>query len=95
MALVSGEYDYYHYLCDGTDDRGWGCGYRYYLEMYLNILASHLFRTLQTVISWIILKQGKGTVPSIREIQECLVKVGDKISNSISVFCSSQFGHML
>ena len=28
VALVSGEYDYYHYLCDGTDDRGWGCGYR-------------------------------------------------------------------
>jgi len=67
VALVSGEYDYYHYLCDGTDDRGWGCGYR----------------TLQTVISWITLKHGKGTVPSIREIQECLVKVGDKEANFI------------
>jgi len=62
---VSGEYDYYHYLCDGTDDRGWGCGYR----------------TLQTLISWIVLKHGKGSVPSIREIQECLVKVGDKEAN--------------
>ena len=42
-------------------------------------------RTLQTVISWIIAKQGKGTVPSIREIQECLVKVGPQ-------FFSMDFG---
>ena len=32
------EYEYWHYLCDGFDDRGWGCGYR----------------TLQTIASWII-----------------------------------------
>lgn len=32
------EYEYWHYLCDGFDDRGWGCGYR----------------TLQTISSWII-----------------------------------------
>ena len=31
-------YEYWHYLCDGFDDRGWGCGYR----------------TLQTIASWII-----------------------------------------
>ena len=31
-------YDYWHYVCDNFDDRGWGCGYR----------------TLQTIASWII-----------------------------------------
>lgn len=36
LAVVSGHYLYYHYGCDGLDDRGWGCGYR----------------TLQTLCSW-------------------------------------------
>jgi len=67
VSLVRGEYDYYHYLCDGTDDRGWGCGYR----------------TLQTMLSWLNMKQGKGNVPSIRAIQECLVNVGDKPANFV------------
>ena len=38
-ALVSTRYTYYHYLCDGFDDRGWGCA----------------FRSAQTVISSILL----------------------------------------
>jgi hypothetical protein len=38
-ALVEGDYQYFHYLCDGLDDRGWGCGYR----------------TLQSTASWICL----------------------------------------
>lgn len=36
LAILSGHYLYYHYGCDGLDDRGWGCGYR----------------TLQTLCSW-------------------------------------------
>ena len=32
------KYDYWHYVCDNFDDRGWGCGYR----------------TLQTIASWTI-----------------------------------------
>ena len=28
FAIVKGDYQYYHYLCDQYDDRGWGCGYR-------------------------------------------------------------------
>lgn len=35
-AIVQGDYQYFHYVCDGVDDRGWGCGYR----------------TLQTIASW-------------------------------------------
>ena len=87
---MSGEYDYYHYLCDGTDDRGWGCGYRCCLDeekIYLNCHVSPQFRTLQTLISWIVLKHGKGSVPSIKDIQECLVKVGDR--NQIQFQCFS------
>ncbi|XP_026884251.1 inactive Ufm1-specific protease 1 [Electrophorus electricus] len=36
-SLVSGDCLYYHYGCDGEDDRGWGCGYR----------------TVQTMCSWL------------------------------------------
>ena len=64
-SSVRGEYEYWHYLCDGVDDRGWGCGYR----------------TLQTIISWISRNKKGGSVesvPSIAEIQDTLVKMGDK-----------------
>ncbi|KAM3960301.1 UFM1 specific peptidase 1 [Aphomia sociella] len=61
--LVSGSYEYYHYLCDGFDDRGWGCGYR----------------TLQSICSWMNHNHQANThVPSIREIQEVLVQLEDK-----------------
>ncbi len=39
VALVKGPYEYYHYVCDGVNDRGYGCGYR----------------TLQTLCSWLVL----------------------------------------
>ena len=62
---MRGKYEYWHYLCDGVDDRGWGCGYR----------------TLQTIISWMV-NNKKGlsekAVPSIAEIQDTLVKMEDK-----------------
>ena len=35
-VLVKGSYEYWHYGCDGFDDRGFGCGYR----------------TLQSICSW-------------------------------------------
>ncbi|KAK3098413.1 hypothetical protein FSP39_019240 [Pinctada imbricata] len=66
--LVKGSYDYYHYGCDGLDDRGWGCGYR----------------TLQTMSSWIWYQKNQSeekslrNVPSIPEVQEALVKMEDK-----------------
>ncbi|XP_013383909.1 ufm1-specific protease 1 [Lingula anatina] len=65
VHLIEGTYQYWHYLCDGVDDRGWGCGYR----------------TLQTLCSWILLhekKPSKRPVPSIPELQEALVKMQDK-----------------
>ncbi|KAH7940226.1 hypothetical protein HPB52_022546 [Rhipicephalus sanguineus] len=64
-ACVRGKYAYYHYGCDGLDDRGWGCGYR----------------TLQTICSWVLFqKAGEEAkpVPSIAEIQAALVSLGDK-----------------
>ncbi|KAF6039841.1 UFSP1 [Bugula neritina] len=60
--IVSSGYEYYHYNCDGVDDRGWGCGYR----------------TLQTVCSWISSKAVSQPVPSLHQIQEILVAIGDK-----------------
>lgn len=61
--LVKGDYEYWHYCCDGFNDKGWGCGYR----------------TLQTICSWIIENGNLGqSVPSIRRIQEVLVTLNDK-----------------
>ncbi|XP_066980582.1 ufm1-specific protease 1-like isoform X1 [Macrobrachium rosenbergii] len=75
VQLVAGQYLYYHYGCDGFDDRGWGCGYR----------------TLMTLCSWIRDQKIRSVtdpadlhpVPSNRSIQETLVKIGDKESNFI------------
>ncbi|XP_013073057.2 ufm1-specific protease 1-like isoform X1 [Biomphalaria glabrata] len=71
-VFCSGDLFYYHYGCDGVDDRGWGCGYR----------------TLQTLCSWVesLNKVATGTtsptsVPSINQIQTALVDIGDKPSN--------------
>ncbi|XP_060555107.1 ufm1-specific protease 1-like [Ruditapes philippinarum] len=66
--ISKGEYVYYHYGCGNFDDRGWGCGYR----------------TLQSLSSWVKHQQEKmnskpsHNVPSIPEIQEALVAIGDK-----------------
>lgn len=61
--LVQGEYEYWHYGCDGFNDRGWGCGYR----------------TLQTICSWIINNENmEESVPSIDIVQRTLVLVEDK-----------------
>ncbi|MCL4122841.1 UNVERIFIED_CONTAM: hypothetical protein GTU68_017376 [Idotea baltica] len=67
---AKGDYLYYHYGCDGFDDRGWGCGYR----------------TLMTLCSWVRgqLASARGTVsslaavPSNRDVQDILVRIGDK-----------------
>ena len=37
INIVRGDYSYWHYGCDGFDDRGFGCGYR----------------TLETICSWL------------------------------------------
>ncbi|KAL0113054.1 hypothetical protein PUN28_012345 [Cardiocondyla obscurior] len=63
IFLVQGDYEFWHYNCDGFNDRGWGCGYR----------------TLQTICSWIISNENlEKIVPSINEIQKTLVTVEDK-----------------
>ncbi|TSN12280.1 Ufm1-specific protease 1 [Bagarius yarrelli] len=62
---ISGQCLYYHYGCDGQDDRGWGCGYR----------------TLQTIGSWFNFAPQGGKSrppPTLREIQQVLVTIGDK-----------------
>ncbi|XP_003700157.1 UFM1 specific peptidase 1 [Megachile rotundata] len=61
--LIRGNYEYWHYGCDGFNDKGWGCGYR----------------TLQTICSWVIMNgKLDQSVPSIRRIQEILVALEDK-----------------
>jgi hypothetical protein len=68
LSVVKGDSLYYHYKCDGFNDVGWGCGYR----------------TLQSICSWISNANKKidssmnKVVPSFNEIQELLIKCGDK-----------------
>ncbi|XP_030043870.1 ufm1-specific protease 1 [Microcaecilia unicolor] len=63
VITLRGDYLYYHYGCDGLDDRGWGCGYR----------------TLQTLCSWLAGWQGRTqAVPGLYEIQKWLVEMEDK-----------------
>lgn len=66
-SLINGDYLYFYYGCDGQDDRGWGCGYR----------------TIQTMASWLCHnwfppKENNRCPPSIPEIQQALVTMGDK-----------------
>ncbi|KAM7471478.1 hypothetical protein LguiA_009661 [Lonicera macranthoides] len=63
VSQIQGSYEYHHYLQDGFNDSGWGCAYR----------------SLQTIISWFRLQHYTSIdVPSHREIQQCLVEIGDK-----------------
>ncbi|CAG9466026.1 unnamed protein product [Pedinophyceae sp. YPF-701] len=60
---MGGSYLYLHYNCGGVDDRGWGCAYR----------------SLQTLWSWYLLNHyTRRPVPTHREIQRMLVRLGDK-----------------
>ncbi|XP_076843499.1 ufm1-specific protease 1 [Brachyhypopomus gauderio] len=64
-SMISGKCLYYHYGCDGEDDRGWGCGYR----------------TVQTMCSWLYYGSRCGRSrppPNLLEIQQVLVAIGDK-----------------
>ncbi|XP_061664514.1 inactive Ufm1-specific protease 1 [Syngnathoides biaculeatus] len=69
-TLAEGEYEYFHYGCDGQDDRGWGCGYR----------------TIQTMASWLGRNVDNDPrlhnrpPPRIPEIQQALVSMMDKPS---------------
>ena len=54
ISAVIGPYEYWHYLCDGFDDRGWGCGYR----------------TLQTIVSWIKMHFSQESLPKVEHIHK-------------------------
>ena len=59
-----GRLRYYHYGCDGHNDREWGCGYR----------------TLQSLLSWVQLNRGLDRdIPSLTKVQDLLVEIGDKL----------------
>lgn len=61
VCLVYGKYEYYHYLQDRENDKGWGCAYR----------------SLQSVWSWFRLQgYTSRPPPSILEIQKCVVATG-------------------
>ncbi|XP_034824988.1 ufm1-specific protease 2 [Maniola hyperantus] len=66
VAVVRGRYAYHHYMQDNFNDDGWGCAYR----------------SMQTIFSWFRF-QGYSTidVPTHRDIQQCLVNIGDKPSS--------------
>ena len=57
---MKGDYTYYHFVVDGVDDRGWGCGYR----------------SLQTLASWCRQTDESPPVPSHSVIQSTIVRAG-------------------
>lgn len=63
VYIISGSYNYHHYMQDGINDSGWGCAYR----------------SFQTLWSWFVLQGyiDKPT-PTHREIQQSLYDCGDK-----------------
>jgi hypothetical protein len=67
IVSVRGDYEYWHYGCDGFDDRGFGCGYR----------------TLQTICSWLTKFKPESKVPSLPDIQKILVNLEDKPASFI------------
>eukprot|EP01098_Paradermamoeba_levis_P005417 TRINITY_DN2283_c0_g1_i1.p1 TRINITY_DN2283_c0_g1~~TRINITY_DN2283_c0_g1_i1.p1 ORF type:complete len:136 (-),score=23.10 TRINITY_DN2283_c0_g1_i1:364-771(-) len=75
FAQVQGTYEYYHYLHDQFDDRGWGCAYR----------------SCQTLSSWFCLLEAERRVghavtspPTVLEQQKVLVELGDKASKFLN-----------
>lgn len=68
VAMVKGQYTYYHYMQDNFNDTGWGCAYR----------------SLQTLWSWFYLQGfTTETPPTHQKIQEALVATGDKNSGFV------------
>lgn len=67
--MVKGRYTYYHYNQDNFNDKGWGCAYR----------------SLQTIVSWLVWQgYSKVDIPSHRDIQVSLVKMGDKDTSFVN-----------
>ena len=67
--LVKPDYIYFHYNQDNFKDDGWGCAYR----------------SLQTLLSWQYLnKSFNKKIPSIPEIQQILVDLGDKQNDFVN-----------
>ncbi|RNA29814.1 ufm1-specific protease 2 [Brachionus plicatilis] len=63
ISLVQGDYLYFHYMQDNINDNGWGCAYR----------------SFQTIFSWFKFQSyTQKPIPTHREIQKCLVDLGDK-----------------
>ena len=63
---------FFHYKCDGVDDVAWGCGYRTLQTLCSSIKSS---RSLHS--------QVPTEVPTIQDIQQTLVRVGDKCPSFI------------
>lgn len=93
VALVRGKYTYHHYMQDNFNDDGWGCAYRSmqtifswfrYVFFYEYLLFRFFIVTCKLTNSY-FRYQGYTTVavPSHKEIQQCLVKIGDKPSSFV------------
>ncbi|KAA0195533.1 hypothetical protein HAZT_HAZT006119 [Hyalella azteca] len=72
VNLVQGDYLFYHYGCDGFDDRGWGCGYRTLMSLSSWIRGQKLRSHDNSGFSTL------APVPANKNIQEILTKIQDK-----------------
>lgn len=80
VHLVQSECGYYHYLCDGVDDQGWGCGYRT-IQSLCSWAVNYKTKQHKCVAATPTDEHGVATplkVPTIQEIQSSLAAMGDK-----------------
>ena len=75
ITSVIGQYEYWHYLCDNFDDRGWGCGYR----------------TLQTISSWIGHHFQELNLPKVESIHKYQVRKPRSQFTFVCLFYFRQF----
>lgn len=84
-VLVQGRYAYHHYCQQGMDDNGWGCAYRSLQTLFSWFKYNFIFSPVNQIFKKISRLQGytNRPVPTLKEIQQCLVSIGDKPSSFI------------
>ena len=81
MSLVHGNYAYHHYMQDNFDDDGWGCAYRSLqtiISWFRYSIVWLLILLALTPCNCRLQGYTDRQVPTHREVQQCLVDIGDK-----------------
>ncbi|KAF0708989.1 hypothetical protein AaE_013021 [Aphanomyces astaci] len=82
FSLIQGKVEYYHYNHNGVQDKGWGCAYRSLQSLASWLWWNHYTEVQDSESTTSLLQGHMGLlmlpVPSHRDIQDTLVRMGDK-----------------